>query len=184
MIPNIDRKTMDMEARDTNYFLQAYLISYLLVSKNEDPVKVIVPKFPSFPHPRKPGVMIPIEWVDPDSPIAAEIIDDGKNVPETPVEADARIEELSENIQQLEDERADAQLEIDTEAKSPAKAAINKLKERKPKMPPGGDLGAGHADGLSSRNIRADRRIATDLKPEASVDESKELETEIEKPSE
>lgn len=169
MIPNIERNTMDMEARDTNYFFQAYLISYLLVSKNEDPVKIIVPKFPSFPHPRKPGVMIPIEWIEPDSPAAADIVKDGSNVPETEIEEIPKEEEA--NIEPKP---------------SSAKAAINKVKQpdRKPKMPPGGDLGAGHADSLGSRDIRADRRIATDLKPEASVDESKEVDTEIEKPSE
>lgn len=178
---NTDRNTMDIEARDTNYFFQAYLLNYLFVSKGADPVKVIFPKFPGFPHPRKPGVIIPVEYVEVDSPVAEEIVKDGSNIPaaEMPVPKEV-VEKPVEEVS----------------AESPAKAAIKKLKKedrpaakkqsvnRQPKMPPSGDLGSGHPDGMSSRDIRFEKQVAKDLRPEAAVDESKEIETEIEKPKE
>lgn len=181
MITSIERKTMDMEARDTNYFFQVYLLQYLFLSKNEDPVKVIVPKFPGFPHPRKPGVIIPIEWVEPDSPVAVEIAKDGSGIPAA--EAPVPMEVIEKPTLAPEDIiKQEQESKGEPKQMSPAQAALAKRqRERIPKMPPGGDLGGGHADEIGSRDARFDSRIAMDLKPEAQVDESKEVETDIKK---
>ena len=212
---NTDHNSMDMEARDTNYWLQAYMISYLLVSKNTDPVKIVIPMFPSVPHPRKPGVQIAIEWIEPDSPVAAEIAKDGANIPETVVEEvkedeDTRSVIEPEVVPGLEVKPKD---EPTTEELSPAKKALDNLKkeqpplaeqfkakdeaikeasqvikksveERKPKMPPGGDIGSGHPDNLGSKDAGFDRKVANYIKPDKPVDESEEKPTEIEKPKE
>ena len=219
---NTDRNTMDMEARDISYFLQAYLLQYLFASKAEDPTKIIIPMFPSVPHPRKPRVQIPIKWVEPDSPIAVEIAKDGSNIPEATVEEAPKEpeEEVAEEptpapediIRQEEEANPpEEQSEPVTEQEeiSPAKAALEKLKgekrdssllegttalkdwqkehppeEREPKQPPSGDIGTGHPDDMSSRDVGFDRKIAAALRPEAQVDESKEIETDIDKPKE
>lgn len=192
MRTSIERKTMDLEARDTNYWLQAYLINYLFVSQNEDPVKAIIPMFPSFPHPRKPGVMIPIEWVEPDSPVAAEIAEDGGGIPaaEMPVPEEVVVKPDSEpiwmksagdSVHHVEAGRYKAKDDRIQQAKN----IITKTTslDRQPKMPPGGDIGAGHPDGLSSRDARLEHQIARDLAPESDVDESKEIPVEIKKPA-
>jgi len=186
---NIQRKTMDLEARDINYTLSAYVLSYLYASHNEDPKEIIFPKFPAVPHPRIPGVLIPIKYVEVDEPIVQEIIEDGKDIPEVPIGEFPRDEEIAkedliEQVKELKEEQTLEEL-------SPARAALAKAKakatdeqtDRQPKMPPGGDIGAGHPDDMSSRDVGFDRKIARDLKPEAKVDESKELEAEIEKPA-
>lgn len=170
---NTERSTMDMESRDISYVLSAYLRQYLFVSQNKDPKEIIMPKFPGVPHPYIPGVVIPVKYVEVDEPIAQEIAKDGSNVEEAPV-----VDEVAEDIKSTEP---------DVATESPAKAALKKEKdkvteERKPKMPPSGDIGSGHPDGMGSRDVRLDRKIAADLKPEAKVDESKEIDTDIKKP--
>ena len=192
---NTDRKTMDMEARDIYYALGAYVLQYLFASKNEDPKEIIFPKFPSISHPRNPSVLIPIKYVEVDNPIVQEIIEDGKDIPVTPIVEVPREDASGIAIE----ETAEVKVEQAPEELSPAKAALEKLQaasgriedssnikevERKPKMPAGGDIGSGHPDGIGSRDVGFTRKIAGDLKPEAAVDESKEKETDIDKPKE
>ena len=84
---NLENKSIDMEVRDMNYILPAYIFNYLYVSKNEDPNKIVFPMFPAVPHPRKPGVMIPIQWVPITDPLATDIAEDGKDILEaTPIQ--------------------------------------------------------------------------------------------------
>jgi len=197
MIVSTMRKQMQMEARDINYALGAYVLSYLYASHNEDPKEIIFPKFPAVPHPRIPGVLIPIKYVEVDEPIVQEIIEDGKDIPETPIEEVPRDEEIAkeevaeatEKVEDLIEQVKELKEEQTSEELSPARAALAKAKaaaeqtDRQPKMPPGGDIGVGHPDGMGGRDVGFDRKIARDLKPEAKVDESKELEAEIEKPA-
>ena len=195
---NLEHKTMDMETRDTDYFFQAYLLSYLHQSKNEDPVKIIMPKFPGFPHPRKPGVVIPIEWVEPDSPVVVDIVEDGKNVP---IKTEGGEDEVggTTELEQKPDEMGGDALTGKVGPSNPAPGEMTGPTTntgptvspegakpdpvREPKQPPGGDLGAGHSDNLGSRNPMADRLIVRHLQPDAPVDESKEIDTDIEKPA-
>ncbi len=109
MRANIENKSMDMEVRDINVFLPAYIRSYLYVSKNESPDKIIFPMFPTVPHPYDPSKRIPVEYYPMDSPVVAEIAEDGKDVKEaTEAELDAkdaqedRIKELTAKVKELE----------------------------------------------------------------------------------
>ena len=151
---NDENKSMDMEVRDINYILPAYVRSYLFYSKNEMPEKIIFPMFPSVAmvDANRQSITIPIEYVPPLDAVAVEIAEDGKSVAEvTPAqeaaldEKDEEIKKLKaevaeltpapedlirqqeENAQQAADEAADNILEIETEPDtevSPAKAAF------------------------------------------------------------
>ena len=146
---NQEQKSVDIERRDINYILPAYVRSYLFYARNEDPEKIVLPMFRSVPHPTKPGVEIPIEYIPDDSPVATEIAEDGKDIPEaTPdieAEADkkeedynvlkARIAELEEEVAKGKDDTPPLPL-IDPanppdigEHISPAKAAFAKATE-------------------------------------------------------
>lgn len=94
-------KQMEMEARDINYILPAYVRSYLFYSKNEMPERIIFPMFSSV---MVGSVEIPIEYVPPIDPVAVEIAQDGKDVPEvTPVQ-EAALDEKDEEINRLKTE--------------------------------------------------------------------------------
>ena len=192
MRANTENKSMDMEVRDINYILPHYIAQYLYESKNEDPDKIIFPMFLSVPHPRKPGVLIPIEYISITDPAAVEIAEDGKDVAEVTPEQEKALDtqdkaakELKEQVEEIgivvEDAKQGEPVEL--QGISPAKASMKQIAEdRRSKMPE--DLGSGHADGMGSRNTRLDRKIATDLKEEPEVDEEKEMPADIEKPLE
>ena len=188
---NQQNKSLDIETRDINYILPAYVRSYLFYSHNEDPEKIVFPMFQSVPHPSKTGVMIPIEWVPMLDPAAIDIVKDGDNVAEVTPEQEAAIDEKDGEIIRLKEEleRLQAQpLRIDTSAvkvdvaqptaKSKAKTAFKSEPPagRVPKMPPGGDIGAGSPDGMGSRDGRDLARAKQDLREEPETDESEEKE--------
>lgn len=101
---NTDNKSVDMEARDINYILPAYVRSYLFHSKNEMPEKIIFPMFSSV---RAGGVDIPIEYVPPLDPIAAEISKDGSDVAEVTEEQEAALDEKDKEIAKLKAQMAE-----------------------------------------------------------------------------
>jgi len=112
---NREEKAIDIERRDINYILPAYIRAYLFYNNNEDPEKIVFPMFRSVPHPHKPGVEVPIEYIPDDSPVAVEIAKDGDNIPETTPEAEAEADKKEEEyntmkarIAELEDEVAEA----------------------------------------------------------------------------
>jgi len=192
MIINTDQKQMQMEQRDVNYILPAYIRNYLFQSKNIDPVEIVFPMFSSVPHPRKPGVTIPIRWVPEISPEAIEIAVDGAGV------AEATEEEIAVK-DEADDMRKEAKEAIEstsvTEEVSPARAAFAEVATEEPKpepaprevkgppsgpiLPPGTPL-----DNMAPRDRGDQIRVAKDLRPEPDVDESKEVEAVIEKPKE
>lgn len=100
---NSDNKSMDIEARDINYILPAYLRSYQFYSQNALPTKIIFPMFVSV---KVGGVDIPIEWVPPLDPIATEIAEDGKNVAEVTEEQIVALDKKDEEIARLKAELA------------------------------------------------------------------------------
>jgi len=101
---NKGNKSIDMEKRDANYILAGYIISYLFHCQNEDPERIIIPMYPSVPHPRKPGVAIPIEYVPPDSLVAVDIEKDGSNVAEATEEQIKQADEREDEIKRLKEE--------------------------------------------------------------------------------
>ena len=177
---NDKRHTVDMEIRDINYILPAYVRSYQYYMKGELPKEIIFPMFPAVMS--RDGVAIPIRYIDISSPEAVEIAKDGSNVPEI---AEEPIEESMIEEEPTKEDKVDEPVVAEEPPKeSKAKEAlknIQKTKEREPKMPPGGDIGHGHPDDIGREDPGFARKIASDLRPEAAVDESKEIPTEIEK---
>ena len=216
MRANTTDQTMDMEARDLNYILPAYVRSYMYVSKNADPKEIVFPMFESCPHPFKPGVTIPIRYVPALSPEAIEITVDGQDIAEAKVEeepvveaveprpepeeignhieeekiaeADAKAEaadlradmahlteepdpETEAGLQQIEDEAADAVMEIETAVGEEPKVEPPPP-DRTPKQPD--NPATGSPDGMQSRDTRADKQIAKDLRLGDNLDESKD----------
>ena len=100
---NQENKSMDIESRDINYILPAYVRSYQFHMKNELPTKIIFPMFVSV---KAGGVDIPIEWVPPLEPIATEIAKDGNNVAEVTEEQEAALDEKDAEIARLKAELA------------------------------------------------------------------------------
>lgn len=100
---NLVTKSMDMEERDFIYMLGSYTRTYLMGSKNEDPVEILFPMFRSIPHPTKKGVTIPVHYVPAMSPEALDIANDGKDIPITTqvdeVKADEKDKILGETVQ-------------------------------------------------------------------------------------
>ncbi len=211
-----EHKQMQMEARDLNYILPAYVRSYQLHMKNEVPERIVIPMFVSV---KAGGVDIPIEWVPPLDPIAVEIAKDGSNVAEVTDEQEAVLDEKDEKIRLLKEEVAILSQtgrggevlggKEDTEASgnpkhevnggqaeeyesehgdtpirpkgsvSPAKAACKTdpnpanqpAPDRRPKQPPGGDLGAGQPPSdMQPRDRRDQSRTARDLQVEPEIE--------------
>jgi len=249
MIIDDKNRQLLMELRDINFILPAYVRQYLFAMRNEDPVRIVFPKFPTVPHPVKAGVTIPIVYIDMEDSLVDEIAKEGSVVAETP----QVVEEVAES--ESHKQSGGGEDEVGGSAEQPATASeedtkqdsllegMNKLKKwqsehppteeeglgsakqkqeddsiggsegvhidqtdgikvatpednppseqpkmtfkpREPKLPPGGDLGTGHADNLHSRDSRLDSKIARDLKDEPDVVEEKEIPIEIEKPKE
>jgi len=203
---NREEKAIDIERRDINYILPAYIRAYLFYNNNEDPEKIVFPMFRSVPHPVKNGVEIPIEWVPDDSPVATEIASDGNNIPEatpeTEAEADKKEEDydaLKARIAELEDEAAKGKPEVTDQPDnppdiSPAKAAFAKqvvsepaIAEVSKNQPTPERLAAAKApdtvlppgtpsDYGGSRDKRDQRRVAKDIAPEKDIKEEEEIE--------
>ncbi|GAH64781.1 unnamed protein product [marine sediment metagenome] len=95
---NAESKSVDMEARDINYILPAYVRSYLFYSKNELPEKIIFPMFPSV---IVQGKEITIEYVPPLDQLAVEIAQDGSNIAEVTPAQEAVLDEKDEEIKKL-----------------------------------------------------------------------------------
>lgn len=126
---NQEKKQAEMEVRDINYILPAYIKSYLFFSRNEDPERIIFPMFPSVRHPRK-DTMIPIEYVPVESPAVKEIIEDASNVPEVTPEQEAELDKRDDEIKRLKEEIARLQEQvpvIDEEAISATDGVVTTL---------------------------------------------------------
>lgn len=194
---NDKNQTIDMEARDLNFIMPAYIRSYQYYMKGEDPKEIIFPMFPSALS--ASGVWIPIRYIEPTSSLAGEIAKDGSDVPEVTEDEEEKLDAKDEAAKEVKEQI------VEPEEKPTEQANMKKLVEdmdtvvktiengvkleatqpdRQPKMPASGDIGPGtHPDSMGSRDIRADRQIVKDLTPEPSVDESEEIEAEIEKPT-
>ncbi len=114
-----ERKSMDVEQRDMSYVLSAYVRLYLFQTKNEDPELITFPMFRSVPHPYKKGVMIPIEFVPGDSPIAVAIKEDGADIPEPTPESEAVADKKEESYDELKARLAEMEAELAKIRKDP-----------------------------------------------------------------
>jgi len=109
---DLNRKSMDMERRDINYILPSYIRMYLFQARNEDPEVITFPMFKEVPHPNKPGVMIPVNYVPELSDIAVEIAEDGAYIAETTPESEAEADMLEEQYRQTVEQIDAVQAEI------------------------------------------------------------------------
>lgn len=170
---NHQHQTVDIEPRDINFILPAYIRTYQYYMKGELPKEIVFPMYPSVPS--MDGVQVPIRYISIEDTVARNIVEDGSNVPET------EAEETEEDV----DEAPPAP----PKDESPAKAALKRREaaqpDRQPKVPASGDIGPGaHPDDIGNRDVAFERRIARDLMAEPKVREEEEIETDIEKPKE
>jgi len=126
---NQEGKSVDIERRDINYILPAYIRAYMFYTRNEDPEKIIFPMFRSVPHPVKKGTEIPIEWVPDNSPVAVEITEDGGNIPETTPEAESEADKKEEDYNAQKARIAELESEVNAPDVSPARATLAKMAE-------------------------------------------------------
>lgn len=186
---NIQQRTMDIEERDVNYILTAYLRNYLFYSRNIMPDKIVFPMFASIPVGDN---ALPIEWVPYLDPAAVEIAFDGGNIPQATEEQIAASDTKDMEISNLRAELASLQQSMNpastvisnqdlsnlVSAPTPTPVVVTPIDpDRIPRMPVSGDLGPGTMlDGMGSRDTRADKLIAKDLKDEPDIDESEQQE--------
>lgn len=166
---NADRKTIDIEERDVEYVMQAYVRLYLFNQKNAEPEKIIFPMFDKVPHPLIKGKFIPIEYIPSTSPIAIEIVHDGSNVPKASEESVAKADKAEKDydktkdaIQKLEDEVAPPAIDPDNPPDhmkvSAARAAFAEP-EKEPEKPPSAIAG------VDSKTLPTPERIAKAKEP-------------------
>ena len=176
---NLEQKTMDIEARDVNYILPAYIRSYLLYSKGADPERIVFPMFLSVLHPYK-SIQVPIQFVPLIDPTAIEIVVDGGNITEATeqqvAEADVRDEEIKRLKAELNTLQTAKNLtEMEAAPLAPSKATPISPANRVPKMPKSGDIGSGVSpDNMGSRDERFDKQLREDLKDELDIVEKAE----------
>lgn len=212
-------KQMEMEERDINYILPAYVRSYLFYTKNQMPDRIIFPMFPSV---KIGDTEIPIEYLYPTDPVVVEIAVDGSNVEEVTEEHEAEIDAKDEEIKRLKSELEQLQsatsmereevgllpskegevLQVTAKVEEPlvkpktiskAKAAFataareyietaipyadKAFSDRQPKLPPGGDIGAGQPlSDTHARDTRAEKHMKRDLAEEPDINEKEEKE--------
>jgi regulator of replication initiation timing len=198
---NESNQSMDMESRDINYILPAYVRLYMFQTKNSDPKEIVFPMFESIPHPLKKGVNIPIRWVPDTSPEALEIITDGNNIPESTPESEAKADktesdynEMRKKLDDIAEENAKlkAQMEdsakpleaVKTEDKKSSESAIAGVdSDHQPsaarvsiaKDAPGGALPPGTVSDYGGSRMPGDlKQMAKDLAPEKDLDEAQE----------
>jgi hypothetical protein len=165
---------------------------YLFQSKNEDPEVVIFPMYQSFPHPRKPGVMIPIQYVPDVSALAKEIKHNGADVPEPTFETEKKADKAEEDynaakkkIEELQDEISRLTVNAKTSVEQKPESAIAGVgpqptpeRAAKAKKPDNFiEPGAGSTDyGTARRGSDDLRKAIKDLQPEKDIDEAEEKE--------
>ena len=103
---NSENNTMDMEARDIDYILPAYIRSYLYYNKNKMPDKIIFPMFASveITGDDRQVHKVPIEWIPEISPAAQDISKNGADVVEVTPAQEAKMDEKDEEIKRLKGE--------------------------------------------------------------------------------
>ena len=97
---NTENKSMDIEVRDWNYIMSAYVRSYMFYAKNKAPERVIMPMFQTVKN-LSTGEDIPVEYVPDISAIATEITEDGSNVKEATEEQIAVKDKVDDTIKEI-----------------------------------------------------------------------------------
>lgn len=157
---NLENKSLDIESRDWNYIMSAYIRSYTFHSKNQRPEKIVFPMFQS-------AEGVPVEWLPEISPVVTEIKQDGSNVPEVTPEQEAAKDQVEDTLIEIKG----TPFSVNTTDSIPGQ------KDRAPKLPtnpipPGAPL-----DNMHPRDGKQDLKVTkSDLRPEKEVEEDKEVE--------
>ena len=150
---NANNNTMDMERRDTNYVLRAYIKSYLFHNNNKVPSKIVIPMIEKIEQPVGSSKFIPIEYVPEFGDIAVSIEDDTSNIPEVVQEEDKVQPEQMEGIKAQADK---------VEPTKKTKLAVPDRAPKKATNP-----APGSPDNMGPRDTKLQSQIAKDLLPDA-----------------
>lgn len=187
MIVDDKNRQMLIEPRDLNYILPAYIRTYLFYAKNEMPDRILFPMLHSVSF---GSIQVPIEWVPEISPVVDEIVREGSIVPEVTAEQEAALDEKDEEIKRLKIQMAELKSEAESrretgmlpstkkaaEKSDTTKTDTSTLAGRKPKLPPGGDIGPGLSlSDMRGRDRGDQKRTRMDLAESPDVDESAEV---------
>lgn len=159
MIVNKDNNSVDIEDRDWDAIMPAYVAGYMFHSRNVPPQSIV---FPMFRVVKFRGLEIPVQWVEPESAIAISIKEDGKVVPPSGEVAEPSVAES-----------------IPT-----AKGASVDMKpvfaDRAPRMPAGPIIppGQGSVD-MTPRSASDLAKTKADLADQPEIDESKQKPIEL-----
>ena len=133
VIADVENKEMQVEERDIDFMLRAYMRSYMFMSKNVVPDKIIFPMVSKVQNPYNPAEFVQVEYVPEVSAKAKEIKEEGSTVPPTTEadedEADRREEHFQEikKLAQEIDKAEEAVKEVEPE-KPPVVRPIDKVK--------------------------------------------------------
>ena len=151
---NLEQLTMDMEERDWNYFMPAYMRAYLFGSKGNEPIKIVFPKFKEVVNPTT-GNHIPVEWVEVDSPVAQEIKADGAVVPETTPAEEAAKDQIDNVRKEAKAAAGEKTQPSVTQAPAPT---VRKPRQPATVIPPGSPLNEPARDPADNRKAIEDLR--------------------------
>mgnify|MGYP001606998727 CR=1 FL=1 len=162
---NRENKSMDIEVRDWDYILSAYLRSYRFHNNNQNPEKIVFPMFTK-------AEGIPVEWLPEISPVITEIIQDGSNVLEATEEQIKTKDEIEDELKKLRKQVWEKAGVADARPKPLAPI----IPPREPKtptnpIPPGSPL-----DSMHPRDAQDLKKAKADLRLEPNVVEDDEVE--------
>ena len=164
---------MDMEVRDWNYILSAYLRSYRFHNNNQNPEKIVFPMFTKAEE-------IPVEWLPEINPVVTEIIQDGSNVPETTEEQIKTKDEVEDAMMGAAKrlgmpvwKKAEPVQEIKVRS---SKYSLADLIDRVPKLPTNSIPPGSPLDSMHPRDAQDLKKAKADLRLEPNVVEDDEVE--------
>lgn len=161
MIVNKGDNRMEMEARDWDTILPGYVRGYMYYSKNVPPEVVV---FPMFKEVVFQGMHIPVMWVEPESPIAVSIKEDGRTVPpsDTPAEPEVTNSAPARG--------------------TPGGTVVNMkptIPDRAPRLPAGPIIPPGQSVDLTPRGASDLAQVRADLADQPDIDEGKQKPIEL-----
>jgi hypothetical protein len=176
---NTENNSIDIEARDINFILDNYAVSYKFSTKNAPIDRVIIPMFATT---KTRYGEIKIEFVPDTSAFAKELVEDGEAVKEvSPVQADelavqdARVQHLTAAKEYIDKATGYAGKPVLPPANPVVTAPVKTPIAREPKQPSGTIIPPGSGGlGLAPRDPNDLRHTKQDIAPEKDIDESKE----------
>lgn len=136
MIVNEKDEQVEMESRDWNLIMPAYVRQYMYLAKNTDPKKVVFVMFKSVQHPTKPEIQVPVVYVEEGSPEAKAIMHDGSNVPEASEADILAADERWDNVEVIRTRLTELESEIAESARILTPAPEDLIRQEQEANPP------------------------------------------------